>query len=113
MCTKNQAIEILGKVYNASLSVYDSAVKEAYLYGSYARGDYHAESDVDVLLIVDVPQETVAAKRNAIAYIASELSLKYGVTVSVSVKPLLQFERFANILPFYKNVLSEGIRHAV
>lgn len=113
MCTQNQAISILGEVYTSCLPLFHNALKDAFLYGSYARGDHHAQSDVDILLTVDLPLADIAKCRNAVASITSDLSLKYDVTVSVTVKPLEQFLRFANVMPYYKNVLGEGIRYAV
>ncbi len=112
MCNKNQAISILNEVYESCNPIFNNAIKDAFLYGSYARGDYHSESDVDILLTVDIPVEEISTRRNAVASITSELSLKNDVTVSVTVKPLEQFLRFADVQPFYKNVIKEGVRYA-
>lgn len=111
MCNKNQALEILKKVYENSLDVFKT-IEEAYLYGSYARGDYNSESDVDILLTVNLEQSEISKRRMAVASITSKLSLEYGVTVSVTVKPESEFYRYVSILPFYQNVLKEGIRYA-
>lgn len=113
MCTQNQAINILGEVYNSCNHIFDNSVKDAYLYGSYARGDYHSESDIDILLTVDMNSDKIAKYRNAVASVTSDLSLKHDITVSVTVKSLEQFLRFADVLPYYKNVIGEGIRYAV
>ena len=43
---------------------------------------------------------------------ASTLGLDHDITVSVHVVPLAQFRRYADFLPFYQNVLKEGIRYA-
>ena len=112
MCNQSQAIVILGEVYAACNPVFGNAIKDAYLYGSYARGDYHAESDIDILLAVDLEQEAISRLRNRIGLITSDLSLKHEVTVSVTVKPFAQFRQYADVLPYYKNVLGEGIRYA-
>ena len=109
MCNQNQAIQILGEVCRACDPVFGNLLKDAYLYGSYARGDYHAESDIDILLTVDMEQPEISKYRNTIAAITSDLSLKHDITVSVTVKPLAQFQKYANVLPFYKNVIKEGI----
>ena len=112
MCNQNQAIVILGEVYSACSPIFGNAIKDAYLYGSYARGDYHDESDIDILLTVDLDPAAISALRNHVGIISSDLSLKYDVTVSVTVKPFDQFQQYADVLPFYKNVLGEGIRYA-
>ena len=112
MCSQSQAIGILGEVYTACGRIFGSALKEGYLYGSYARGDFHEESDVDILLTVDMEPEAISSLRSGIGLISSDLSLKHDVTVSVTVKPYIQFRRYADILPYYRNVLGEGIRYA-
>ena len=112
MCNQSQAISILGEVYASCNPILDSRIKSAYLYGSYARGDYHAGSDIDILLTVDLEAEDISAFRNSIAVVASELSLKHDVAVSVTVKPHTQFLRYINVLPYYQNVIREGIPYA-
>ncbi len=113
MCTQNQAIGILGEVYTSCNNIFNNSVKDAYLYGSYARGDYHSESDVDILLTVNMTSAEIAKHRKAVASVTSDLSLKHDITVSVTIKPLEQFLRFADTMPYYKNVIGEGIRYAV
>ena len=109
MCDQDQAVQILGEVHRACSPVFGGLLKDAYLYGSYARGDFHAESDIDIFLTVDLEQPELSKYRNALAEITSDLSLKHDVTVSVTVKSFKQFQRYANVLPFYKNVIKEGI----
>ena len=111
MCTEYQAIEILGKVYHRANELFGN-VKDAFLYGSYARGDYGNESDVDILIVIDAPAEAIANKRMAMARVTSDLSLEYDITVSVAVKSSEQFNRYKSVLPYYKNVIAEGIRYA-
>ena len=112
MCTRNQALEILKSVYHACDPILGHSIHDAILYGSYARGDFTAESDIDILLTADLTQEQIASQRRAVSGVASALSLDCDVTVSVHVVPLTQFRRYANFLPFYQNVLKEGIRYA-
>lgn len=110
MCTQSQALSILEEVYRQCSKRFPCEIKDAYLYGSYARGDYHGESDVDILLTVDT--NDVAPLRKAAAGVSSGLSLEHGVTVSVSLKPAELFHRYGSSLPFYQAVIREGIRYA-
>ena len=111
MCSQNQALRIFHEVHSACETVFGSMLKEAYLYGSYARGDYHAESDIDILLTVDAEQSELSKYRKTLAEMASDFSLKHDITVSVTIKPQSQFRKYAKVLPFYKNVVEEGIRY--
>lgn len=111
MCTRKQAEEILHSVYHACRPIF-GRIHDAYLYGSYARGDFTPESDVDILLTVDLGQAEIAKHRNDVAKVTSRLSLEHDITVSVTVKPLEQFRRYQTALPYYRNVVREGIRYA-
>ena len=111
MCNKNEAVEILHQVYDRCNMIFGK-IEKCYLYGSYARGDYHTESDVDILLTVEMNHEEIAKYRMDVAEVSSDLSLEHDVTVSIAVKPAEQFERYREVLPFYQNVVNEGIRYA-
>lgn len=37
--------------------IYGLHLKSVILYGSYARGDYTPESDVDIMILVDLPDD--------------------------------------------------------
>ena len=58
MVTRSDAIRIMHEVKNLCSEILP--VKEAYLYGSYARGDFHSESDVDILVTADILPEDVS-----------------------------------------------------
>ena len=111
MCTKNQAMGILSEVYSACSELFKNDIKDAYLYGSYARGDYGKESDVDILLTVMLDRNEISKYRYLLATVSSDLSLKHNVTVSLTVKPHEDFMMYSTTLPFYRNVLQEGIRY--
>lgn len=49
--------------------------------------------------------------RRAVAEVISDLSLKHDITISVAVKAKTQFEKYAKDLPYYQNILREGIRY--
>ena len=49
-----QAIQTLLTQYLSEVQkIYGAHLKSVILYGSYARGDYTSDSDVDIMLLVD------------------------------------------------------------
>ena len=112
MCDTKQAVTILGEVCRACNAVFEKKISDAWLYGSYARGDYDEESDVDILLTVDVEPEELPTYRKALSHVRGQLSLKHDVLVSVNVEPVERFRRFEWATPYYQNVVQEGIRYA-
>lgn len=81
---------------------------ETILYGSEARGDARADSDVDLLILVDGDSMTLA-EEEAITLPLYELELKTGINISpiVMLKKLWENRPFKT--PFYINVMNEGI----
>lgn len=45
---------LIEQYIEAVKKIYGSHVRQIILYGSYARGDYHSDSDVDIMILVDM-----------------------------------------------------------
>ena len=110
MCSQKEAFEILKEAYRQCKALIPE-IKTGFLYGSYARGDYHAGSDVDILLTADLSQAEIDKMCMDIAQISSDISLAHDITVSLCVKPERSFSEYTSVLPFYQNVLNEGIAY--
>ena len=90
-------------------SVLGGRLRNIILYGSYARGDFDNESDVDIMVLADLPSGSESAYRKSISRIAGRIGLEHDVMVSISLKNKEFFESRTDVLPFYKNVLNEGV----
>ena len=93
--------KILNEFLNKCKEKFGDDLISIILFGSYARGDYDEESDIDILIIGDVPQREIS-------FLSAEILLKYGEVISAIVKTEEEFEKYKNF-SFYKNVLKEGI----
>ena len=112
MCDKKDAVRILGQVYNECSNVFEREINDAYLYGSYARGDYHEGSDIDIFLTVDVAPDGLRPYREAAAKVCSDLGLEHDIMISAAVESLSRFRRYADVLPYYSSIVKEGIPYA-
>lgn len=106
MCDKREALQILKEIYGRCTSIIP--VTDAYLYGSYARGDYRPTSDVDIMVISPLSEEELHEHRWSFAHISSDVSMDHDVTVSLTVRAKDQFR--PQTIPYHGNVVREGIR---
>ena len=79
------------------------------LYGSYARGDFTSESDIDIMILLNCSEEEVRKYRDAVSIIASRVSLDNDIEVSLLLNDKDSFYGRMDILKFYQNVQNEGI----
>lgn len=79
------------------------------LYGSYARGDFSPNSDVDIMILVKRKPEEIHLIENQVYDIAFDIELETGIDISPLIKSEAQFNYWVDVLPFYKNVQNEGV----
>lgn len=84
-------------------------LKKVILYGSYARGDYNKQSDVDIMILTDLSFEEIENYRDKISDIAYDIELKTGIILSPVIKNIEKYNSKVNYIPFYKNVEKEGV----
>jgi len=101
--------EVTHKVIKAAQDTLGDRLDKVLLYGSYARGDFDSESDMDFLIIAHVPQEEANARRGDIRKRLPGIDLEYDLAVCLHVIGSETFYRFQNALPFYQNVMKEGV----
>ncbi len=82
-------------------------LKKIILFGSYARGDYDTESDVDVLVVLD--DVNIKRHNTALSNIELQLFDSYNLLVSILPENENYFDSNAARLPFFKNVTEEGV----
>lgn len=87
--------------------IYGDALEKIILYGSYARGEQTSESDVDLALILKKTQDEKAHEKMTDTVVDYEL--EQGVTLSVIPIEFDDYQKWGKTLPFYKNMIREGI----
>ena len=74
----NRESDVKNITHSVALSakeIFGESLISVILYGSYARGDYDIESDVDIMLLVDLPKAGQQDYRKKIIELSSNLSL--------------------------------------
>lgn len=97
---------ILCEFRNKTKSIMGDSLKQMILYGSYARGDYGDNSDMDIMVLTD---DRIIQIEDEIFDVAYDIELEYGVPISVNIKNEKHFKNWVNSLPYYSNIQKEGI----
>lgn len=110
MCKQSDLPEILKEILVAYQAVYGEALVEILLYGSYARGDFQEDSDVDIVAIVKGSRIHLQEQLKKIWEVSSDLEIDYETIISPTVIPYDEFEKYKNDIPYYRNISNEGVR---
>ena len=100
---------LIGQYIEEIKKIYGSHVRQIILYGSYARGDYNNNSDIDIMILVELPETEIKKIENDIYDVAFEIEINTGINISPVIKNRAQFEYWVDTLPYYRNVRDEGI----
>ena len=80
---------------------------ELILYGSYARGDHSAQSDLDLLILLDQEKITRADEKR-LKYPLYDIEFETGIIISPMVLSRKEWEDKCHRTPFRENVSKEG-----
>ncbi|MFA0751585.1 MAG: hypothetical protein SLRJCFUN_001988 [Candidatus Fervidibacter sp.] len=86
---------------------YGERLKGVYLFGFYSRGDFTEGSDVDIAVLLE-GEISIGEEIDRIGVIASEISLRYGITLSVLPVPETWWMNRKS--PWLENLRREGIK---
>jgi len=97
-------------IKKAVIDLFQNKLHSVILYGSFARGDFDEESDVDILVVVNATQEELEKYEPEIAKIASRLSMQTDNcrTISITLQDYETYHMYKNHLPYFKNIEKEG-----
>lgn len=109
MCSKNTLDSLLKETVRGLRAFFGDKLCSVILYGSYARGDYDEESDIDVMALVNMNKEELAAYRRKVCDFSSDLDLKYDVLLSIKLQDKETYEQWVTVLPFFRNIKKDGV----
>ena len=95
-------IEILGK----------NSINKIMLYGSYARGEQNQNgeiSDIDIMIIVNLPENAIKKLEKKICDYSYDLDLKYDILLSPIIDTVENYNKRVKYIEFYKNIQKEGV----
>lgn len=110
--TEEKIKEVVDKFADEAKKIYGSKLQKIILYGSCARGDFENDSDIDILVLLDVPQENINSERNRILDVADKLDLDYDVVLAPVFQNYTVYQKYIPVSVFYQNIEREGVKIA-
>lgn len=104
---KKEIEEIIKQINSHLKKKFKEKLDKIILFGSYARGDYDNESDIDILVLV---KDVELRKYNdEMTDFEVDLTIKYGILPSIILRNTRYFNENKEIIPFYRSVEKEGV----
>ncbi len=101
--------EVLMTFAQAARKILKHNLSKLIVYGSYARGDYKENSDIDVMILTPLSDEEIEHVENEIFDLAYDLELESGVIINPVLENEVHYKYWLGALPFYDNVEKEGV----
>ena len=103
------AMERRLKQYTEEIAkIYGKHLKSVILYGSYARGDYTEDSDIDIALLLKSDRLKAKKYGSVLANIATELAMKYFAVVNFVCLPYEEYIDKNDWYDYFRNIKQEG-----
>ena len=84
-------------------------MKKMILYGSYARGDYRDDSDIDVMFLVDLSGDELEKTEFQVWDMTYDFNMDCGFDISTKMKNIDHFNYWKEDDAFFYNVDNEGV----
>ncbi|MBR2215873.1 MAG: nucleotidyltransferase domain-containing protein [Selenomonadaceae bacterium] len=89
--------------------IYGSHLKNVILFGSYARGDYNDDSDIDVMILLDLDDDSMKLYRKELCANTNDFNMDNDVFVQIITVNINTFTKWKMVHPLYVNVVREGV----
>ena len=105
-----QTTQILIEQYIAEIKkIYGTHLRKVILYGSYARGDFKSDSDVDIMILLDLSDLDLKKYSKELSYMTYDFNLDNDIDIKPIAKSESHFKKWVVNYPFYENVNKEGV----
>ena len=101
--------DVLKEYAELTKEIYESALKAVILYGSYARGDYTEDSDVDILILVDMEEDEIGRSRERLSSLTYDFNEVHDLKIMPEVIGEKQFAYWLPVYSFYQNIEKDGV----
>lgn len=100
---------VLDSYIDSIKKIYGSHLKEVILYGSYARGNAREDSDIDIMILLDIPDEEIKQYQEKLLDVTFDYNFDNDIEINIIAHSKKLFNKWIDAYPFFKNVRNEGV----
>ena len=100
---------MLERYKEAVSQILGERLKRIILYGSYARGDFKQDSDMDIMILADIQPEEISNLADRIYDITYDFEVKYEMEINPSIQSIQVYEQWKGVYPFFMNIEKDGV----
>jgi len=89
--------------------IYGDHLRKIILYGSYARGDFRPDSDIDIMILLDISDLELKEYSQLLSYMTYDFNLDNDINIKPIAKSEEHFNKWIVNYPFYANIHREGV----
>lgn len=105
-----QTMQSLLERYIAEIKkIYGSHLRQVILYGSYARGDFRPDSDVDIMILLDMSDLDLKVYSQQLSYMTYDFNLDNDLDIKPTAKSEDHFNKWVVNYPLYASIHREGM----
>jgi predicted nucleotidyltransferase len=101
--------KLMEKYVEEIRKIYGSHLRKVILYGSYARGDFHPDSDIDIMILLDITDLDLKEYNIKLSYMTFDFNLDHDLDIKPIAKNEEHFKKWLDNYPFYANINREGV----
>lgn len=91
---------LLGQYVEEVRKIYGERLKSVILYGSYARGDFRPDSDIDIMILVDLTDMEIEKYRKQLSWSTYDFNEEHNTDIKPIAKNDAHFQKWLGFILF-------------
>lgn len=107
--TTNELQKILVPYVEKVKKLYGDKLNSIILFGSYARNEQRPDSDVDIMILVNLTDQELVPYQRALSFLTYDFNMDHDTDIAPVQKSAAFFNEWVRSYPFYSNIRRDGI----